>query len=174
MIEVLHPRIGATFLLIPAAVVVEFLLYGLGWFVNETVLILCMLFAPAFVLYAGTLLIWASAVRWTPRRRKQTVAVSIAVLGAHGAIIAVIFTTNWNPAIALTPGLSILISIAAVFMLNLWWYTPPQDRHEPGLVPCPRCGYDLRGQTTCRCPECGTEFTLGELSKKLPNLGEMQ
>lgn len=23
---------------------------------------------------------------------------------------------------------------------------------------CLRCGYDLRGQTTPRCPECGLEF----------------
>lgn len=28
----------------------------------------------------------------------------------------------------------------------------------PDALPCPRCLYDLRGQTQPRCPECGTDF----------------
>jgi len=30
-------------------------------------------------------------------------------------------------------------------------------------IPCPKCGYDLKGRTMARCPECGTQFTLDEL-----------
>lgn len=30
-------------------------------------------------------------------------------------------------------------------------------------VACPRCGYNLRGLTTARCPECGFAFTFDEL-----------
>ena len=29
---------------------------------------------------------------------------------------------------------------------------------ELGIPVCVSCGYDLRGQTTSRCPECGTPF----------------
>jgi predicted RNA-binding Zn-ribbon protein involved in translation (DUF1610 family) len=28
---------------------------------------------------------------------------------------------------------------------------------------CPKCGYDLQGQSELRCPECGERWTLGEL-----------
>lgn len=31
------------------------------------------------------------------------------------------------------------------------------------VIPCPKCGYDLKGLAMARCPECGTEFTLDEL-----------
>ena len=29
---------------------------------------------------------------------------------------------------------------------------------HPTAVPCPKCDYDLRGQTEPRCPECGLDF----------------
>ena len=28
---------------------------------------------------------------------------------------------------------------------------------------CPTCGYNLSGLTVCRCPECGTTYTLERL-----------
>jgi hypothetical protein len=34
------------------------------------------------------------------------------------------------------------------------WSMPPED----GPYYCPQCGYDLRGQTVDRCPECGFEY----------------
>jgi hypothetical protein len=30
-------------------------------------------------------------------------------------------------------------------------------------VTCPTCGYNLTGLTECRCPECGSKFTIDEL-----------
>lgn len=30
---------------------------------------------------------------------------------------------------------------------------------------CPQCGYDLRAQTQCRCPECGLSPTFRELTQ---------
>ncbi len=39
---------------------------------------------------------------------------------------------------------------------------------------CTRCGYDLRGLTEPRCPECGTPFSTGydaEVSPKPPGAG---
>ncbi len=29
---------------------------------------------------------------------------------------------------------------------------------EIAAIPCPQCDYDLRGQSTARCPECGSDF----------------
>lgn len=34
-------------------------------------------------------------------------------------------------------------------------------RHD---VPCPRCGYNLRGCRSATCPECGTPFTFNDLA----------
>lgn len=30
-------------------------------------------------------------------------------------------------------------------------------------VPCPNCGYNLRGLKEARCPECGCEYTIEQL-----------
>lgn len=35
---------------------------------------------------------------------------------------------------------------------------------ERGVLVCLHCGYDLRGQTVCRCPECGKAFDPQRLS----------
>ncbi|MBN1347708.1 MAG: hypothetical protein JXQ73_33785 [Phycisphaerae bacterium] len=37
---------------------------------------------------------------------------------------------------------------------------------ERGIPICIRCGYDLRGQTEPRCPECGTPFAEGLLRRE--------
>lgn len=33
----------------------------------------------------------------------------------------------------------------------------------PEDVPCPSCGYNLRGLREARCPECGSSFTIEQL-----------
>ncbi len=41
------------------------------------------------------------------------------------------------------------------------WFTRQKLRKElaaRGIPICIRCGYDIRGLTDARCPECGTEF----------------
>lgn len=42
---------------------------------------------------------------------------------------------------------------------------PSQD---PDARPCQTCGYDLRGQKTPRCPECGTPFEASNSSERRP------
>lgn len=32
-------------------------------------------------------------------------------------------------------------------------------------IPCPSCGYDLRGVAVVRCPECGSEFTEEDVAR---------
>jgi hypothetical protein len=36
---------------------------------------------------------------------------------------------------------------------------------------CPECGYDLRGLSQQRCPECGRAFTFHEVRKTAEELG---
>src|SRR5438552_13839611 len=33
-------------------------------------------------------------------------------------------------------------------------------------VPCPSCGYNLRGLREARCPECGSSFTIEQLVRR--------
>jgi len=52
-------------------------------------------------------------------------------------------------------------SLCYLAILAVWlWY--PSDRHSPGH--CQTCGYDLTGNESGRCPECGTEVSV-ELRK---------
>ncbi len=48
-----------------------------------------------------------------------------------------------------------------VLALGVWWMRRRRIRRQPAVADkdaprCARCGYDLRGQTLPRCPECGT------------------
>ena len=47
-------------------------------------------------------------------------------------------------------------------LVVVWFCT--EDHGQPAAgVPCPHCGYDMQGQSDCRCPECGERFTIGDL-----------
>ena len=67
----------------------------------------------------------------------------------------------WNLWDALDPigGQGIFIPLYALFLavaiptLFVWRFVPKFPRGH-----CRRCGYNLKGLTEARCPECGTEF----------------
>lgn len=42
----------------------------------------------------------------------------------------------------------------------------PSKRPPKHQMTCPACGYNMRGLTEARCPECGAEFTLDQLKLK--------
>jgi hypothetical protein len=46
--------------------------------------------------------------------------------------------------------------VAVFSAVSSYRQTLETERHKVGL--CPRCGYDLRGSTGVRCPECGTRI----------------
>lgn len=46
----------------------------------------------------------------------------------------------------------------AVFFTRAVRRTIRKRLRELGVAVCLKCGYDCRGQTTPRCPECGTQF----------------
>jgi hypothetical protein len=55
---------------------------------------------------------------------------------------------------------------------TLWRLMTCRLRENPALVGhCPECGYNLRGLSEQRCPECGRPFTFEELGMTAEELG---
>jgi hypothetical protein len=121
-----------------------------------------MLF-PALALYAGCLLIWKSTITWTFGRRIGVfaiAAVTVALLLAAPPLIVALGAANRGTLFMLVTG-SLSVTGIALWLSSLICYDSP----EPAQVLCPSCGYDLRGQRECRCPECGQQYTLGDLAR---------
>ena len=74
---------------------------------------------------------WQIVVRWNPNRGPP----------------------DWNRRLVRLPLWMpfVLVAIPTAF---LWW----RDRRLPPPGHCQRCGYDLTGNVSGRCPECGTAF----------------
>lgn len=76
--------------------------------------------------------------------------------------------------VSLGVGLLVVLTIG-VAILGTWllwrngfvrgWHAA---RNQPPT--CPECGYNLSGLTTCRCPECGKQYTLEKLWRSAVNL----
>lgn len=45
---------------------------------------------------------------------------------------------------------------------------PPKSEVSKQGEPCPQCGYDLRGRTSIKCPECGTTIPRGFSTRSGP------
>ncbi len=161
-----HPRVAATFALIPLIVGLEILMAVLGDFLeshfNSVVAFLPAGLFPGLMLYLGCLLIWRPAVDWTPRRRLGLLGISLAFA------LLLLLAAGLPPFLRWGRGSSLIALLSTGLVgsgLALWaaaWIC--HDVPEPAKVACPSCGYDLRGQRECRCPECGQEYTLGELA----------
>jgi hypothetical protein len=62
-------------------------------------------------------------------------------------------TFGWSPWVGV-PLVAILLAVAVPTLL-VWRFVP---KFPPGH--CRRCGYNLKGLTQPRCPECGASFEL--------------
>jgi len=117
----------------------------------------------AGVLMIGWWAVWRTLVHWTLARIGLTV---LAAAGAMAAARLVVLGDDlllggdfhavhpWDLGGELAAGLWIGATA------YLWRGGP--TRHIAKL-PCPRCGYDMRGLHEARCPECGTQYTLDGL-----------
>ncbi|MBN1511705.1 MAG: hypothetical protein JXB13_06800 [Phycisphaerae bacterium] len=127
---------------------------------------LCMTIAVAAVPvigYGGGLCIWWPTFRHHPHCRAVLLKFTISYL----ALLALgMFLTLLSNVLLVALGVlatNVLALIAcgvAVIVINRKLAAPSR---AGGVVPCPHCGYDMRGQHECRCPECGVQFTVGEL-----------
>ena len=118
--------------------------------------------------------VWRSTVQWTGNRRIWTLLSALVSLGA-GALVGVVMA-NVIPYIE--PGFicgSFVAAVAWMISSAFVWRETDAERAERvntgssggggyiGPLLCPRCGYNMRGLTHARCPECGTEYTLDAL-----------
>lgn len=169
-IESIHPRMAASFALISITVGIELGLYvsaGWGFFPGETATILLLVATPMVTVYAGSLLIWCPVVHWTRAKIRGTVYVSIGLLAsvAGAAGLAALWQPLYFAWIVGMIAEFVFGGIALILLAWIWW-TPPHQRPGATAVPCPECGYDMRGQRDCTCPECGNSFTLAEISAR--------
>ncbi len=110
--------------------------------------------------YGGSLWIWWPTFRHHPRRHAVVAKITIVYLAVLSPGILLIFLANADLGIALTIVLALIGCGVAVIVMNRRLRAPSR---AGGAVPCPHCAYDMRGQHECRCPECGAQFTVGEL-----------
>jgi hypothetical protein len=165
-----HPRLVATFALVPITVGVEIGLYYAfaAWVsgANQFVLYACILalpLAPVLIFYAGGLLIWWPTVRWTTRKRWGVFLTSAALAALLVPAARLALAENGLGMLA-TLLVGLLGGGVALIVVGRICWTPPSESTE---IHCAKCGYDLRGQRECRCPECGEQFTLGDVVGRL-------
>jgi hypothetical protein len=65
-------------------------------------------------------------------------------------------------------GVLVLLTIGVTVLALVWFvwrfgYAAGWRTARQAAPQCPRCGYSFVGLTQCRCPECGTEFSLDEI-----------
>jgi predicted MFS family arabinose efflux permease len=121
------------------------------------------------------LILWHGMVDFTPRRIGMTILaaiISILIGSIIGGMVA-----------ASQPGFGAFVgSVAAplcwLIGVTFIWRETAEERTEriraitKSAVVCPKCGYNLTGLQTARCPECGSQFTLDELLAAQPNRAE--
>lgn len=172
-----HPRLVATFALIPLTFAAFLLAYTLAafWIGNPSVIsgriwVWAIAISPVAVFYCGGLLVWWPTVRWTQSKRRGVLLVTTSLLLW---LLACGFVA-WAFPISVLATLIFLVGplpggAVALVAVSRITYDPPHLRAaEPR---CPNCGYDLRGQRECRCPECGRDYTLGQLVSRPDDLG---
>ncbi len=87
-------------------------------------------------------------------------------LGVGGFVLAVLISLrSWlNISVSVLGGILVGFTwVSGMVALTWLWRNRCQRflRHQlvaSGIPICLKCGYDLRGQTEARCPECGTPF----------------
>ncbi len=93
-----------------------------------------------------------------------------------GPLLASLAFTGLSHAIQTAPALAHTLLTTLLYLamgataLHFWWQ--PRFRKsirrqlvQAGIAVCMKCGYDLRGQTQPRCPECGTPFDVSPLDR---------
>lgn len=121
---------------------------------------------------AAWLAVWSRVIRWTARRWCSTLLIGAAVAaldGAVGWVSHATFRRGWLDWSFVASMLNLLIGLSG-WIGCLWvWTETTRERFQrlqhaqSGGGMCPVCRYDMRGLTNLRCPECGGQFTLGEV-----------
>jgi hypothetical protein len=123
--------------------------------------------ALATWIYVGVywILLWRRAVNWTRSRKRWTL---LAAGGAAivGGIIGILMG-RYDDDLSFFAFSSVTPLVWLPLTVLIWRETVEERAARftgfgTALV-CPTCGYNLKGLTSTRCPECGTLFTLDDL-----------
>lgn len=112
--------------------------------------------------------IWRSDVVWSARRVGRTMVVFAVGSMAGVACYAICTSVRGYEEVGILAGTLWWMTIWMAGTALVWRETGVESSRRKGtgperVIPCPKCGYDLKGLAMARCPECGTEFTLDEL-----------
>lgn len=138
----------------------------LVWFISWAALWAVL---PVVLVYVGTVWAWRHHIRWTPGRTLLAGSIgAILLLTVLGPLFAGPDPFMYAPASALVLSGGPFIAGVGLLLLARHCIDTPAMPAVPGeALPCWTCGYDLRGQCECRCPECGTQYKVGELIRGL-------
>jgi hypothetical protein len=103
---------------------------------------------------------------WTPLRARQTTVAALLTGGI--AAVSALHGIGADSDLGLLAGALAPPLLWVLATAWIWRETDEEYRRRAlaaggPLVACPTCGYDLRGLSCARCPECGTEYTIDEL-----------
>ena len=178
-------RLILTMLILPVAGAV-FVLGFMGYAAlfmqspNPPVIPIIVLWSLIYAVVAiAWIMIWRPVVIWTRERIAQT-ALSAAISLGAGFAFGFAF---WS--VASATGMPIFMAYLAggglppivwICATVLTWRETAEERTErlAGTGPdahsivCPVCGYDMGSVRAARCPECGAEFTIGQLVAAQP------
>ncbi len=121
---------------------------------------------------------WEQAKTIRPPRRIAVVCLAIALLGVLAYCLALLYLPplRWlQESRYVAVGVFVVLLPAAYLAFRLLREPMRRvvrgDLQAAGVPICIQCGYDLRGQTIARCPECGQPFEeklLPEKTDRLP------
>lgn len=121
---------------------------------------------PVFAVFWTS--IWHVTVVWSAPRVLRTMVVfavgSMAGVGCYAICVSTRVGAESGVILATMCWVTIWMAGTAVVWKETGLESSRRERDCPDrVIPCPKCGYDLKGLAMARCPECGTEFTLDEL-----------
>lgn len=148
------------------AYILLFVLLERPWGDDDALAVASLVTAPLFA--ALWTYIWRSSVVWSARRLGRTMVVLAVGSMAGAACYAICTSAGGIEEVAILTGTLCWVTIWMAGTAVVWKETEVESsRRKRGgpdrVIPCPKCGYDMKGLAMARCPECGTEFTLDEL-----------
>jgi hypothetical protein len=155
--ENLHPRVAASFALVPiviGSVALPALLPGLQ---TPILTVALLVIIPPGLVFGVGLFLWRPALERSPRTawRFNLVCGLYTVVILTGAVFSLL---GGMLGIGLTIVAGVLGAGVGFLVLSTIVRSP-----ESNPLACANCDYDLRGQYECRCPECGHEYTVGDI-----------
>ncbi|MBU0638046.1 MAG: hypothetical protein KKB50_04215 [Planctomycetes bacterium] len=151
----------------PAAYMILYLVLFDTLFRPDEVALLAAAVVWATLFAVGWILVWRREVNWTRVRKYGTWGAAVAAL-IPAVPIGLLVGGTIAEELGMVTASVVWWVVWIVFTAYLWRERPAERAsrllgQEETTLHCPKCRYNLTGLREARCPECGTQFTLGEL-----------